>query len=359
MRKHRKQGHRAEGQRAKPADRQAGIARPALAGRLGHHRVGGPAERELAGGIEQNRRGKHHHHQREGKRIPADVFNSMKNLDGGHAREIEHQRHAEFGEGPDENNRPAGKNSRHDERERDFAKLPEARASEVFGSLLHRGVHIRQRGEDIQVDDRIEIQRDERHHTPNPPLAQPIDRRLGIQHSQVHQKGIQCALLPEDLLHPDRSHKWRHDHRNQDQSAQNRLAGKNKAVAHPSERHRDQAGKHGAEDPDSERIPQSLEIKWIPENLGDVIEREPPIGSHKGSPHGLRDRPQKKQGEKNSGQSEDDFGKLVGHYFPSLASRAASLYWARNLSESSFASRTSSMRFFESNAFFKVVRAVS
>jgi hypothetical protein len=237
--------------------------------------------------------------------------------------------------------------------------VPPAKTPGMMSGSLHRGVHIRQRGEDIEVDNRVEIQRDKRHHTPNPPLAQPIDWRLGIQQSQVRQQGIQRALLTEDLLHPDRAHKRRHDHRNQDQSTQQRLAGKNKAVTHPSERHRDQAGEHGAENPDAERIPEPLEIQWIPKNLGDVVEGETPIGSHKGSPHGFRDRPQEEKGEKNSGQGEDGFGKLVGHYFPSLASRAASLYWARNLSESSFASRTSSMRFFESNAFFKVVRAVS
>ena len=321
--------------------------------------MGRPPERELAGRVEQNGRGEHYHDQREGKRIAADILDAMKNLNRGHAGEIKHQRNAQFGERPDENNRPTREDAGHDERESDFAKLPKARASEVFGSLLHRGIYISERRKDIEIKNRVEIESDQHHHAPNPPLAQPINRRGWVQNPEFRKQGIQRPLLTEDLLHPDCSHKRRHDHWNQHQSAKERLSGKNKPVADPSQRHRNQAGKQGAEDTDPKGIPEPLEVEWIPENLGDVVEREPPVSSHKSSPHRLRDRPQEEQGEKNSSQGEDDFGELVGHYFPSLARRAASWYWARKWSDSSLASRTSSIRFLESSATFNRVRAIS
>ena len=71
---------------------------------------------------------------------------------------VEDQRHAEFGERPDEDDGAAGEEAGHDERQRDFAEAAQAGAAEVFRGLLHRRVDVGERGDDVEVDDRVEAE---------------------------------------------------------------------------------------------------------------------------------------------------------------------------------------------------------
>ena len=129
MRQQREQRDRGERRRAKPPGNRPDRARAAARRRLGHHRVAGVSESELARGVEQHGAREHHHHERERKRIPGDLLDSIKNLHRGDARDVEDERDAELGEREDEHDRAAREKAGHDERQRDLPKLAEARAA--------------------------------------------------------------------------------------------------------------------------------------------------------------------------------------------------------------------------------------
>lgn len=80
-----------------------------------------------------------------GKWIARDLLDAIENLHARDAREIENQRHAEFGEGEDEDDRAARKQARHDERKRDAAEAAEAGAAEVLRCLPSPGPRSRAR----------------------------------------------------------------------------------------------------------------------------------------------------------------------------------------------------------------------
>jgi len=90
----------------------------------------------------------------------------LKNLHRGDAVEIKHQRHAELGEGPYENNRSASKNARHDKGEGDAAEFAKSRATEVDGGFFHGGIDIGQGRDDVQIEDRVKMQGIEQNDAP-------------------------------------------------------------------------------------------------------------------------------------------------------------------------------------------------
>ena len=307
VRQDREKRDRAKNSGAEQAAEPPGRARAALAGRLRHHRVAVAPEKQLSRGVEEDGRCQQHRHQRERERVSSDVLDPRKNLDRRHAVEREHERHAKLGERPDEDDRAARKQPRHDERQRDFAEFPEPGAAEVFRRLLHRGIHVGQRRQHIEVEDRVKVERVHDDHPPEPALAQPVHRVRGIHEPERFQERVERARLTEDLLHPDRPDKRRQDHRDQDECSEQGLSRKKKPVADHGERQRDGGGEQRAEKPHQERIPQPLEIDGIAENLADIIEGERPVRPDKRALQSPENRPDKKQREERRSDEEDQF----------------------------------------------------
>ena len=318
-----KESYQAEDPRAKEPHGQSGLAGTALARCLSHHGMRLAPEEQLAASIEQNCRAEQDNHQREREGICPDVLDAIKNLHRGDAGEVEHERHAQLGKRPDENNRPACEDARHDERKGDAAEFAESGATKILGRLLHRRIHICEGGEDIEIEDRVEVQGIENNDAPYPPLAQPVDRMGRVEQADVLQKGIQRALLAQDLFDANRSNERRHDHWHKHQRAEEGFSGKKETVTHPSERNRNERGEQCAPDTHLERVPESLDIERIPENLGDVVDRKLSIRSDKSPIERLTDRPEKEQREENGCDEEDESGELLTH-FPSRANLAVS-----------------------------------
>ena len=105
-----------------------------------------------------------------------DFLDAVEDLHRRDAREIEDQRHAQLGKGEDEDDGAAGKKAGHDQRQRDPPEPLEARAAKVFRCLLHRGIEIRHRGHEIEIENRIERDRFEHDDEPEASVAEEINR---------------------------------------------------------------------------------------------------------------------------------------------------------------------------------------
>ena len=313
MREQRERRDRRETQRASPLRGVARRPRAADGGGLWRHGAPRLAKEKLADRVEQRGAGEHHHHEGKRERVAGDFLDAVENLHRRDAREIEDQRHAQLGKGEDEDDGAAGKKARHDQRQRDPPKPPEARAAEVFCRLLHRGIEIRERGGQVQKEDRIEVQRIERDHAPHPPGAEPVDGLARAEHTQFHEQRIERAVLAEHLPNADGSDERRQDHRHEDRRGEELFPRKLKPVRHKSQRQREGQRRDRAATREQQRVAQSFEVDAVAENLTDEIPRHPPIRIHKGSRQHRPDRPHKKTREERGGERIDEPGESLRH----------------------------------------------
>ena len=271
------------------------------------------SEEGFARRIEHDREDEKHSNERKRKRVASNVLDPIKYLNRSHAVELKHERDAELGERPDESDRASGKEPGHDERQRDFAELAESGASEVFGGLAHSRIDVSQSRKDVQIEDGIKMQRVHRDHANKPSPPEPVHRMQGVHQPESLKKGIQRSCLPKDLLHSNCPHKRREDHWHQNQSAEKRLAGKNKPIAQEGEREGDARGQRRAAKPHEERVPEALKIDRIAENLEDIVERGLSIRPDKGPAKRLDHRPQKEDREEDCRNKENNSSEEVGH----------------------------------------------
>ena len=129
MRQHADESHEGEGQHRQdvaPASQARGFhGATGLAG----HRVGVPPEPEFGRQIGESGAEHHHRDQRVGHRVVPHFAQPQIDLHGGHSLVVEHQRRAQFGEGPDEDQRAAREDAGTHQRQRQVTQfLPEARA---------------------------------------------------------------------------------------------------------------------------------------------------------------------------------------------------------------------------------------
>jgi hypothetical protein len=178
--------------------------------------VARPAEDALADRVDRHRACEHHGDKRVRERVSADVLQAVIDLDARHLRVVEDQRRAEFREDPDENDRAAREQAGVDERQRDPAEAPQARAAEVLGRLLHGRVDVRQRGDGIKVDDRVERERLDHSDAPELVRREPVERPAAGPEAQVDQECVHGPVLAEDLLDAYCPDEGRKDHGDQD-----------------------------------------------------------------------------------------------------------------------------------------------
>ena len=141
--------------------------------------------RPLPSGVEQHGAREHDDHERVRERIVADVLQAVVNLHRHHPGVVKDQRHAEFGERPDEDDGGAGEQARVDQRQRDAPEAPQARAAEVGGGLLHGRIDVGQRRDGVQIDDRVEAECLDEHDAPELAGGKPVERPAGRPQAQV------------------------------------------------------------------------------------------------------------------------------------------------------------------------------
>ncbi len=323
---HGEEGDGGEEEGDESADEGAGGAGSALAGGLGHHGMAGAADGGLAERIQQDRRDKHDDDEGEGEGVAADVLDAAENLHGGDAAEVEHEGHAELGEGPDEDDDAAGKEAGHDERKGDATELAEAGAAEVFGSFLHGRVDVGQGGDEVEIEDGVKVQGIHHHDAEHAALAQPVDGMIGVEQMKGLEKGIERAFLAEDLFDPDGADERRQDHGNENERGEEALAGKEVAVGQEGERQGNGGGEQGAPDGHLDRVPQTLEVNGIAEDLDDVVEGETAAGLTESAAEGFPNRKGEEEKEEECGEDIDrggTEGMRFAIHLPSLASFSA------------------------------------
>ncbi len=313
MGQYRHKGDAAEEGRAEPCVRRRGPFRAADRGRLGHHGVAGPPEDALAHGIDEDRADQHDRDQRVGERVSADVLPAVENLDAGDPRVVEHERRPQLREDPDEHDRAAGEESGMDERERDLPEPAKARAAEVLGGLLHRGIDVRQRGDGVQVDVGVEREGFDDSDAPELVRRKPVIGPPMRPQPQVHDQRVERAVLPEDLLDADRAHERRKDHRDEDRGIKETLQGIEVPVGDEGQGHRDQEGERGPGARQEEGIAQGLQVDRVGEERAEEREREAPVRVHEAPLQDLEDRPEEEDSEERGRGEEHYPGRGPGH----------------------------------------------
>ena len=313
MRKNRERGNGAKERRAERAHHRSGPARPGLARGLRHHGVRIAAERPLADCVKNNRRGEHDGDEREGKGIASDVVYAGENLHRGHAGELEHQGHAQFRKSPDEDDRPAGEEPWHDQRKRNPSEFSKTGASEVFRGLLHGGIEVREGGDDVEVENWVEMEGIHHDHAPKTALTQPVDRMVGAHQPGCLQQGVKRAFLPEDLFDADGADEWRQNHWHEDETGKKALAWEEEPVAEKGERKSEENRENSACDGEKEGVDQALEVDWVSEDLHDEGYGKGSFPCEERAAQCLADGPREEEKEEQAGQGEDKDGEGLGH----------------------------------------------
>ena len=250
-----------------------------------------------------------------GNGIGPDLFDPVENLDGRDPVEIENEGHPEFREGPDENDGASGENAGPHQRKRDFEKTLPAPATEILGRFLHRRIDIRQRSDGVEVEDGIKAQSVQGDHPPEPALSEPIDRLPGIEPADLHEEGVQHAVLAEDLADADRPDERRQHDGQKDQGRKNLFPEEFIPVGDKGERQRDEEGENRREEPHSKGIPQALHVEIVPEDFEDVGDGPLTVQREKTALQHLPDRPQEKTAEKHRGHRVNSNAETPAHSF--------------------------------------------
>ena len=146
-------------------------------------------------------------------RISIKSLEPIKNLHRCDPRVVKNQRHPELSESPNENDGCARKYARHGERQGDSEESFPRRAAEIFRSLLHRRIEIRQSGGDVHVENWIEMERVHQHDPDETAVSQPVVGQRCVHQAGFDEQRIESAVHAEHLFHPDCADKGRQDHR--------------------------------------------------------------------------------------------------------------------------------------------------
>jgi len=115
-----------------------------------------PPKKGFAEGVEEHADAEHHEDESEGKGVSSDFLEGVIDLHRGATGEVENERSAEFGEGPDEDDGAAGEESGGHQRKGDAPEFGPSGGAEIFGGFLHGMVDVGEGGGDIQVEYRVE-----------------------------------------------------------------------------------------------------------------------------------------------------------------------------------------------------------
>lgn len=157
----------------------AGAADGARSGRPLDRRVErGFAEREFPGEVHRAGEEQHDHHERIRNRVALELHDPVEDLDRSHPVVAEHERGAELREAPDQHDAAAGQDAGFHEREGDAPEPLPPRCAEIPRRLVERRVEVAERGDQIQIEDRVQMQRFDEADRPEPAAAaEEIDRR--------------------------------------------------------------------------------------------------------------------------------------------------------------------------------------
>ena len=221
-------------------------------------------------------------------------------LAGRAARVVQHEGGAELGEARDEDERPAGEEARHDEREGDAAEDRPAPAAEVGGGLLHRGVDVGERGADVEEDDRVERERLDEDDADVARLAEPVDRPAA-------EDGVERPVGPEHLGDADGAHEGREDERDENQRAEGLLPGELEAVREPGERNREAGGEERRAEGDAEAVEEALRVDRVAEDAEQVLGREAAVDEAPAADD-LEERPEEEAPQHDGEKGEEKPG---------------------------------------------------
>ena len=315
MRQSREETHQQECRRrqktAPPGKRQSGT--PGTAFDRGVRRVA--AQRELSGEVHHRRKKEHHHHQCVGDRIGFQLHDSIEDLYRGGAVVAEHQRRAEFGKTPDQHDAPAGENARLEQRQRNPGEAHPPPGAEVAPRLVQRRIDVAERGHQIEVENRVEVERLNETDRPESPLpAEKIHRRK----SHPHQQSIDHAVVAENLLKSERSDEGRQNHRQHHQETAPVLERELIPVVEQRQRERNHEHHAGGHQRDEETVPQPLDVDVTAEHFAQQLPVQPHLD------HGVDRADQKEQQKERDRAEQKILYKTKRCHFPSRASRAAS-----------------------------------
>lgn len=263
-------GDEGEGARRAPTGDGAEFLLFAGAAGLGVHGVGLPTEDELADDVEQDGGEEHDDGECVGLGGAGDLLDAVEDLDGGDGVEVEHQRGAEFGEGPDEDDGAAGEEAGADEGERDPEESSPGSDAEILGGLFEGGVEVGEGGSRVQIEDGIEV---EGFGDDDPPeLGFAEDVPVGAE------EGVEGAGSSEDGLEADGADERGEDEGDEDDRVPESFEGVAVLGAEEGERERDEEAEEGGGAGDEEGVEQAAEEERVFEDEGDMVEGEAGAG---------------------------------------------------------------------------------
>ena len=176
------------------------------------------------------------------------------------------------------------------------AKSPGIMRGSVMRRNLRKPVHPRfsaassiagsrfaERGDNVKVENWVEMQGVHHDDSPKATLAEPVDGILGVHEAHRLQQGIERAFLAEYLFNADGTDKRRQDHRYEDDPRENALPGKDVAIAEKGEGKGKKYRQNRARDGKQEGVNQAFKVDGISKNLYDVGRSQCPIGCEKGA----------------------------------------------------------------------------
>jgi hypothetical protein len=290
-----------------------------LDGRFRHSRIVPATEDELSDDIENRAADQHHDDQRVRQRVARHLRQPMKNLHGRDGVKVEHQWRTKLGEAPDQNDRPAREQSRPHQWQRDSPENRATRCAKVRRRLFHRRIDVRQRGRDVQEEDRIERQRLDENDAEQSRVAEPVDRRVAVNESDFRRDRRQRSEPPENLPHPNRADERRQDQRHQQQCVDDRFAAKVISHGKNRQRHADANAHDRHANGDERTVDQPLAKVGVEKDRLEVAEREPAgagvraADAKKRDAHDLVNRPEQKDGEDRQDEREQQVGTGATH----------------------------------------------
>ena len=245
---------------------------PRAGARLCEHRVTLATEDQSADGVRKNGCSEHHGRQRVRLARRFHFLDAVEDLNRRRLRELEHQRRAEFGETPHKDDCSAGEEPRTDERQRHAEETFHAAGAEIRRGLFHRRVEIRDRRNEVEIENWEERDRFEKHDQKEAAGVQKVDRRR--DDVKVEKQRVDRAFAPKQLFHPDRANEGRQDQRREDQGREQGLPWKRRARREHRQWQRDRDGDNRRTARDQERVAESFTQHWIAEDVQHVKERE-------------------------------------------------------------------------------------
>ena len=241
-------------------------------------RRGAAAARRLGRGALARRDHEHDGGERVGQGVAVEPLDAVEDLHRRDARHVEDERHAEVGEGPDEDQRAAREEARQDERQRHPAEAPPGARPEVLRHLLERRVELGERGREVEVEDGEEPEGVHRDDPREARLGQPVDRAGGGRQAEEGDGRVERALRAEQVLHADRAHEGRQDHRREEGGRQQAAEREVVPVVEHRQRQRHAGRRRGGGDADEQGVEQALAVDRVAEDDADVVQGQPAPG---------------------------------------------------------------------------------